>query len=32
MDTGSGVAMEYHDRVPFAFTATIDKVVVTYID
>jgi arylsulfatase len=32
MDTGSGVAMEYHDRVPFAFSGTIDKLVITYID
>ena len=32
MDTGSGVAMEYHDRVPFAFNGRIEKIVIQYID
>jgi len=32
MDTGSGVAMEYHEQVPFKFNGTINKITVRYID
>lgn len=32
MDLGSGVAMEYHDRVPFAFNGKIERLNIKYID
>jgi len=32
MDTGSGVALEYNDRVPFKFNGKIEKVNIKYID
>jgi len=32
LDTGSGVAMEYHDRVPFAFNGEIKSLNIKYID
>ena len=32
MDTGSGVAMEYHEQVPFKFNGTINKIIVKYTD
>ena len=32
MDLGSGVAMEYHDKIPFKFSGTINKINVRYID
>jgi len=31
MDTGSGVAVEYHDKVPFKFNGKIKKINVKYI-
>jgi len=32
MDLGSGVALEYHQRVPFKFTGKIEKINIKYID
>ena len=32
MDTGSAVAMEYHDRIPFKFNGKIEKINIKYID
>jgi len=32
MDYGSGVAMEYHDKVPFKFTGKINKINIKYTD
>lgn len=32
MDNGSGVAMEYHDKVPFKFTGKINKINIKYTD
>ncbi len=32
MDLGSAVASEYHERVPFKFNGTIEKVNIKYID
>lgn len=32
MDYGSGVAMEYHDKIPFKFTGKINKLNIKYID
>ena len=32
MDNGSGVAMEYHDKVPFKFNGKINKITIKYID
>ena len=32
MDYGSGVAMEYHDKVPFKFNGKIEKLNIRYID
>ncbi len=32
MDLGSGVAMEYHDKVPFKFNGKIEKINIKYID
>ncbi len=32
MDNGSGVAMEYHDKVPFKFNSKINKITIKYID
>ena len=31
-DTGSGVAMEYHKRIPFKFNGKIEKINIKYID
>lgn len=31
VDLGSPVALDYHDRVPFAFNGTIGRVHITYI-
>ena len=32
MDTGSAVALEYHDKVPFKFNGKIEKINIKYID
>ena len=32
MDLGSGVAMEYHDKVPFKFNGKIENINIKYID
>ncbi|MCK5907302.1 MAG: hypothetical protein KAG37_06915, partial [Flavobacteriales bacterium] len=32
MDTGSAVAVEYHDKVPFKFNGKIKKINIKYID
>lgn len=32
MDNGSGVAVEYHDKVPFEFNGKIKKINIKYID
>ena len=32
MEYGSGVALEYHDKVPFKFTGKINKLNIRYID
>jgi len=32
MDMGSGVAMEYHEKVPFKFNGKIEKINIKYID
>lgn len=32
MDYGSGVALEYHDKVPFKFNGKIEKLNIKYID
>jgi len=32
MDLGSGVAMEYHDKIPFKFNGKINKLNIKYID
>ncbi len=32
MDTGSAVALEYHDKVPFKFNGKIEKLNIKYID
>ena len=32
MDKGSGVAMEYHDKIPFIFNGKIHKINIKYID
>jgi len=32
MDLGSGVAMEYHDKIPFKFNGKINKLNIRYID
>ena len=31
MDLGSGVAMEYHDKIPFKFNGKINKIKISYI-
>ena len=31
MDTGSGVAMEYHDKIPFKFNGKIKKINIKYL-
>jgi arylsulfatase len=32
LDTGSAVALEYHDKVPFEFNGEIKKLTIRYID
>jgi len=32
MDTGSAVALEYQDSVPFVFKGKINKITIRYID
>jgi len=32
MDTGSAVALEYHERVPFKFNGKIGKINIRYTD
>ena len=32
MDKGSGVAMEYHDKIPFKFNGKINKINIKYIE
>jgi len=32
MDKGSGVAMEYHDKIPFKFNGKINKIHIKYIE